>query len=117
MVASQILNPWQAFLQPLRLLLCQICLVKQAHAMFVCKCAGQPKVLDHLSNVVSIEWAGSDALVYTQADALGRPSKVLCVYACTAFKPAPMRHTSSYICKEGTTSSYVRMLLQISSTL
>ena len=27
--------------------------------------------------MVSIEWAGSDALVYTQPDTLGRPSKVL----------------------------------------
>ena len=74
-------------------MLCQICLVKQARAVCVCKCAGQPKVVDHLSNVISIEWAGSDALVYTQADALGRPSKVLRVHACNAFKPAPMRHT------------------------
>ncbi|KAL3150348.1 hypothetical protein ABBQ32_000191 [Trebouxia sp. C0010 RCD-2024] len=39
--------------------------------------AGQPGTVHQLSDVVSIEWAGTDALVYTQPDALGRPYKVM----------------------------------------
>lgn len=45
------------------------------HVPYVC--AGQREAIDQLSDVVSIEWAGSDALVYTQPDALRRPYKVL----------------------------------------
>ena len=66
-----------------------------------CACgefAGQPKVFDHLSNVVSIEWAGRDALIYTQPDTLGRPFKVLCMYICPAIISIPaLGFTSDYM--------------------
>lgn len=47
-------------------------------------CAGQPGKAHQLSDVVSIEWAGNDALVYSQPDALGRPYKVQSTHAYTA---------------------------------
>ena len=41
--------------------------------------AGPVKELDRLANVMSIEWSGSDVLVYTQPDAQGRPFRVYCL--------------------------------------
>ena len=52
-------------------------------------CAGQPETLHQLSDVVSVEWAGNDALVYTQPDALGRPYKVQSSHAHTAVVSIP----------------------------
>ena len=38
--------------------------------------AGQADDLDKLVDVISIEWAGSESLIYTQSDTQGRPCKV-----------------------------------------
>lgn len=38
--------------------------------------AGQATQVDRLHDVLSIEWAGSEAIIYTQRNAQGRPSKV-----------------------------------------
>lgn len=38
--------------------------------------AGRAIQTDELHDVVSIEWAGNERLVYTQPDVHGRPAKV-----------------------------------------
>ena len=38
--------------------------------------AGQATQVDRLRDAISVEWAGSEALIYTQRNAQGKPSKV-----------------------------------------
>ena len=38
--------------------------------------AGQAAQVDRLHDVISVEWAGKEALIYTQRNAQGKPSKV-----------------------------------------
>lgn len=50
--------------------------------------------VDKVANVISIEWAGSNFLVYTQPDDLGRPFRVI------ASRPlAPYIRSCSHLCK------------------
>ena len=47
-------------------------------SMFPCDqfSAGQTQEIGKLSNVVSVEWAGCNTVVYTQPDAISRPARV-----------------------------------------